>query len=296
MNENLVEKVKCLSCWKSEVLVEPLKGGITNVNFKVTESEQSYVVRLGGDIPEHLVMRSNEMVASEAAETIGVSPQVVHKEPGVLVIHFIDGNVLEASDVRVEENLNRIIDLIKHFHTEMPKHFNGYTIMFWVFQVLRHYRNILEKHKSIYMDQLPELMAITQELECAVGPVEIVFGHNDLLPANFIDDGKKIWLIDFDYAGFNSPLFDLANLASNNELSLDQEKSMLTNYFNKTIDDEQWRSYSAMKCASLLRETMWSMVSEVTSNIDFDYGEYTRENMSRFQEIFAGYKREFNSI
>ena len=114
-------------------------------------------------------------------------------------------------------------------------------------------------------------------------PVTLVYGHNDLLPANFIDDGERIWLIDWDYAGFNSPLFDLGGLASNNGLSPMQEDWLLETYFDAPVSDALRDSYSAMKCASLLRETMWSMVSEIHSSIDFDYAAYTHENLARFE-------------
>ncbi|MGO8126869.1 phosphotransferase family protein, partial [Rhizobium ruizarguesonis] len=79
------------------------------------------------------------------------------------------------------------------------------------------------------------------------------FGHNDLLAANFLDDGKLLWLIDCDYAGFNTPLFDLGGLASNNELSEAAERTMLETYFDRQLTDNLSRRYTAMKCASLLR-------------------------------------------
>jgi thiamine kinase-like enzyme len=130
------------------------------------------------------------------------------------------------------------------------------------------------------------------QLEQAIGAVAIVFGHNDLLPANLIDDGDKVWLIDWDYAGFNSPLFDLGGLASNNELSEDQEQWLLETYFECEVDDSLYRRYRAMKCASLLRETMWSMVSEIHSELDFDFSAYTAENLNRFERALA----DFNNI
>jgi thiamine kinase-like enzyme len=129
-------------------------------------------------------------------------------------------------------------------------------------------------------------------LERAVGPIDLVFGHNDLLPANIIDDGERLWLIDFDYAGFNSPLFDLANLASNNQLSEDQEHRLLDTYFGEPTPPARWRAYAAMKCASLLRETMWSMVSEIHSELDFDYGAYTEENLDRFERTLSNLKQD----
>ena len=118
----------------------------------------------------------------------------------------------------------------------------------------------------------------------------MVFGHNDLLAANFLDDGERLWLIDWDYAGFNSPLFDLGGLASNNGLSEAQERWLLETYFETALTDALWHSYRAMKCASLMRETMWSMVSEIHSALDFDYAAYTRENLTRFEAAYDSFR------
>lgn len=289
------EKIVNFDCWKGKPSVEVLSGGITNQNFKVTDDEGQFVVRLGIDIYEHLILRSNEMSASQAAFEIGVSPKVTYSEPGVLVLEFIEGRVYSSDDVKVESNLDRILAILKRFHREMPKQFKGYPVMFWVFQVILHYEHVLRVGRSEHFHRLPDLIEIAHDLQADVGPVEIVFGHNDLLPANFIDDGKKIWLIDFDYAGFNTPLFDLANLASNNELSPGQERSILKTYYETDISAARWKSFQAMKCASLLRETMWSMVSEIHSEIDFDYANYTRENLDNFHKVYETYRSEFGT-
>ena len=129
-----------------------------------------------------------------------------------------------------------------------------------------------------------------QLMEKDIPAIARLLGHNDLLPGNFIDDGDRLWLVDWDYAGFNCPLFDLANLASNSELSEDQERWLLETYFEVPADDLLWRRYSAMKCASLLREGMWSMISELHSTVDFDYVAYTAENMARFERAYAAFE------
>ena len=115
---------------------------------------------------------------------------------------------------------------------------------------------------SRHLAILDDLLARAARLETAVGPIDVVFGHNDLLAANFLDDGKRLWLVDWEYAGFNSPLFDLGGLASNSELSLEQAEAALELYFDRPVDDELRRRAAAMTAASLLRETMWSMVSD----------------------------------
>ncbi len=294
MSDTPNNRIVALPCWQSEVTIEPLDGGMTNLNFKVSDTSGDYVVRLGEDDPVHLISRSNEIASCEAAYAVGLSPQLVYHQPGILVVRFVEGRVFDESDVRLDSNLHRIIDLLQKFHHQVPLHFNQVPVMFWVFQVLRHYSNLLEQGNSVHLPRLAELAAIARKLESAVGPVEIVFGHNDLLAANFIDDGDKIWLIDFDYAGFNSPLFDLSNLASNNELSEAQERKMLEQYYQDVVDEARLSSYHAMKCASLLRETLWSMISEIYSRVDMDFAEYTQKNLTRFESVYADFTKNFN--
>ncbi len=294
MNDSAKNRITGLPCWRGTVDIEPLSGGMTNLNFRVTDSTEQYVVRFGEDDPVHLISRQNEIASCRAAFEIGVSPELVYHEAGILVVRFVEGKVFDEADVRVDQNLERIVELLKRFHHELPKRFNDVAVMFWVFQVLRHYNNLLTKGNSAHAARLPELAKINAELEAAVGPVDIVFGHNDLLPANFIDDGDKIWLIDFDYAGFNSPLFDLSNLASNNELGDTQERVMLEQYFGSSPDHAKLSSYHAMKCASLLRETMWSMVSELHSRVEMDFADYTQKNLARFESVYTEYKNNYH--
>jgi len=294
MSDSAEQRIAQLPCWQGKISIEPLGGGMTNLNFKVIDGNEPYVVRLGEDDPVHLILRSNEIASCEAAFEIGVSPELVYHENGALVVRFVDGKVFEEADVRVDENLRRIIELLRSFHRQIPQRFNQIAVMFWVFQVLRHYRNLLAEGNSPHSARLPELAGIADRLESAVGPVEIVFGHNDLLAANFIDDGERIWLIDFDYAGFNSPLFDLSNLASNNEMSAEQELAMLEQYYGRAADEALLSSYHAMKCASLLRETMWSMVSELYSRVDMDFADYTQKNLARFETVYADYENNYH--
>lgn len=281
------ERAKSLKLWSGAVTPQQIKGGITNANFRVDCGGQSYFVRIGDDIPVHGVMRFNELAASHAAARCGLSPQVRHAEPGALVFDFINARTFAAEDVRQRGNLSRILDLIRRCHRDMPREIRGPALIFWVFHVLRDYAHSLKDAGSRHLSVLTRLMRIAEELEQMVGPIDIVYGHNDLLPSNLLDDGKRLWLIDWDYAGFNSPLFDLANLCSNNEVELESEVWLLEAYYERRADDDLLRRYGAMKCASLLRETLWSMISEIHSTLDFDYAAYTAENLARFERAYA---------
>ncbi|HSA67416.1 MAG TPA: choline/ethanolamine kinase family protein [Methyloceanibacter sp.] len=290
VRERSSARVAELEIWFGRVDPLPLAGGITNQNFAVEDRGRRYVVRVGSDIPVHGVVRANELAASRAAHLAGLSPNVVHAEPGILVLDFIEGRTFTPEDIRNPANLERLTDMVRRCHRDIPQYLRGPGAMFWVFHVVRDYAHTLREGDSRHTPLLPDLLARAAKLEAAVGPIDVVFGHNDLLAANFIDDGKRLWLVDWEYAGFNSPLFDLGGLASNSELSADQAEQALSLYFGKPVDDDLRRRAAAMTAASLLRETMWSMVSEIHSTVDFDYAAYTAENLRRFEAAYAAYQ------
>lgn len=279
-----IEKIKSLNIWKKDLTINPLEGGITNLNFLVNHGDQKLVVRLGQDIPEHLVFRSNEINVSKAAYEIGVSPKLIHSELGVLVLEFIESETLDSKGI--QKNLERIMPVIKKIHNEIPNFLSGQPAMFWVFHVIKYYSNFLRSNQSSHLDKIDDLLNKASKLEKLSSPREIVFGHNDFLAANFLDDGSKIWVVDWEYGGFNDPLFDIGGLASNNDFNQDLEKEALEMYYEKPLTNDVLSKYNSMKTASLLRETMWSMVSEITSKLDFDYCEYTQDNLSKFNEAF----------
>ena len=290
MNTRARDRVAQLDFWSSHVEPEPLGGGITNTNFIVDDQGERFVVRIGDDIPIHGVMRFNEIAAARAAHAAGISPEIVYSADGVIIMRFIEGQTFTEQEVREQQNLERIMPLIQACHNEIPKHFQGPALVFWPFHVCRSYILTAREGNSRMIDLLPRFLDISEELEKTVGEIKLVFGHNDLLAANFIDDGKRLWLLDWDYAGYNAALFDLANLSSNNELSPEQEDWILETYYQQPVTDRLRRRLAAMKCVSLLRETLWSIVSEIHSTLDFDYVNYTRKNLARFESAYEAFR------
>ena len=279
-----------LPLWSDPVLPEDLHGGLTNINFVVEDAGRKFVVRTGGDIEVHGIVRKNELAASRAAHAAGVAPRVVHAEPGALVLDYIEGRTLTPEDVRKPEMLDRIVALLRRTHEEIPKHLRGPGVLFWVFHVVRDYAHTLIESGRADALRVNRFRRQSAELEKAVGPVQLVFGHNDLLAANIIDDGKRLWLVDWEYAGFNSPLFDLGGLASNSEMPERLREKLLVRYFQKPVTDELRFRFAAMTAASLLRETMWSMVSEIYSSLDVDYAAYTADNLARFERAYEAFE------
>ncbi len=288
-------RVARLAIWSGPVEPAPLGGGISNWNFVVEDRGRRFVARAGGDKIIHGVSRANEIAASRAAHAAGVSPAVVHAEPGVMILDFVDGGTLAPGDVRDPKNLERLIDLVRRAHRDIPRFLRGPAAMFWVFHVVRDYAHSLDEATSPYAPRLPSLLRRAERLEAAVGQIDVVFGHNDLLAANFLDDGQRLWLIDWEYSGFNSPLFDLGGLASNSLMPRELAEAALACYFGRPVDDALRRRTAAMTAASLLREAMWSMVSEIRSALAFDYAAYTAENLTRFETAFAAFEAMENT-
>ena len=295
VDTDVTAAIAALPCWTGAVQISPLTGGLTNRNFRVSDrSRQIFVVRIGRDLPEHGVMRFNELAAARAAYPAGIAPQVVYAANGFMVSRFVAGEALTAARVREPRMLERIVALLRRCHRDIPAYLEGPALLFWVFQVIRGYlRFLVTRGAAPGQQALSTLAARAERLELAVGAVNIAFGHNDLLAANLIDDGERLWLIDWDYAGFNSPLFDLANLATNSQLDASLETALLESYFDGPIAPVTRLAFAAMQCASLLRETLWAAVSMLTSTIDFDYRSYRDDYQRRFESRWQDFERHY---
>jgi thiamine kinase-like enzyme len=156
--------------------------------------------------------------------------------------------------------------------------------------MVRDYARMLEASPNPLTARLPELLDIADELERAQAPLPIIFGHNDFLPGNIIDDGSRLWIIDYEYAGFSTGLFDLAGLASNAGFSAEDSERLLTAYFGRVPEAGLRRSHAAMMCASLLREAIWALVSEIHMRATgADYAAYAEKNFARLDAALVHY-------
>ncbi len=281
-----LEKTTGLDFWSRPVIPLPLGGGLTNTNFTVDDNGKRYVVRIGEDIPIHGVMRFNELSAAKAAFMVGVAPEIVYHTKGVLVMSFIEGHTFKEEDVKKGKNLDRILKTVQTYHQEIPNYLEGPVLGFSPFQITKIYISLARKADSRLVDSFSGFLKVNAELERNVGNIKLVFGHNDLLAANFIDDGDKIWLLDWEYAGYSPAIFDLANLSSNNQFSENHDDWIMEKYYQKTVTDEMRLRLRSMKCASLLRETLWSIIQEFHSDLGIDYQKYTEENLDRFNVAY----------
>jgi thiamine kinase-like enzyme len=259
--------------------LEPLGGGITNRNFKVTTSAgEVFVLRIGGKDTELLgIDRHVEHEATRAAAACGLAPEVVaFVEPeGYLVTRFVEGSAVDPDEVRSPDTLGEIARLLRRFHDDAP-----IAGRFDAFRVVEAYRATALAHGIEAPPEFAEAKAIADRIEEARGAQPLRPCHNDLLNANFIRSGTRIWIVDWEYAGMGDRFFDLANFSVNHELSETESAELLRAYFGD-VDDDHRRALALMRFMSDFREAMWGVVQQGLSELDFDFAAYAATHFER---------------
>jgi thiamine kinase-like enzyme len=291
-----LDRIRALPCWRGTVAAERLTGGLSNEIWKVTDAGGAHVVRFGRDYPFHHVFRDREAMVARAAAAAGFGPAVEYTAPGVMVTAFLGARTWGAADVGA--NAGRVGRLLREFHDRMGAGVAGAAYLFWPFHVVRDYARTLSDGGSAHVADLPGYLALNNALEQAQVPLPIVFGHHDLLPANFLEDADgKVWLIDYEYAGFGTAMFDLAGAAANAGMDEAQAGALLAAYFGAAPDHATTRAFAAMQVAALLREAMWAMVSALHLNAPgVDYGAYTEENLMKLAAAKAAYSDRYGKL
>ncbi len=293
--QNPEDRVRGLPYWKDLRSITPLKGGVSNASFTVVDSTGTYVARVGEDYPAHHVFRAAELRASRAAFEAGLSPETVYDEPGIMIVRYLNARAYGEEDVRADSA--RCVEMVKRCHTEMPKRMTGPGAIFWVFHVLRDYGVTLKTNNHRHAGDFPRWLAICSKLEEAQVALPIIFGHHDLLPANFLEDGRRLWLIDWEYGAYGTAMFDLSNIASNSSFGRLEEEVLLETYFDRPPTEALWRSFDAMKTASALREAAWGMISEIYLNAPgVDYVAYAAEYLNRFDNLLETYEFRYGKL
>jgi thiamine kinase-like enzyme len=266
--------------------VVQLDGGITNRNFRVNFGGTDYVVRLPGKRSEILgIDRTAECVANKAAAGLGFAPKVaaMFEEPACLVTMFVAGRRMSGEELRGAEALAEVAGDLRRFHdsgTELPTGFDS-------FRLVEEYAEKGRAHGSEPPDGYNDALAAARRIEEEIRgqPIhELVPAHNDLLPANFLRDGDKIQLIDWEYAGMGDRWFDLGNFAANNELEERQEEQLLDAYFGEPPDERRRATLKLFRFMSDFREAMWGVVQTGVSELDFDFRGYARKHFDRLEQ------------
>jgi thiamine kinase-like enzyme len=267
-----------------ETEVEELGGGITNRNFKVSLDGEAFVLRVGGKDTELLgIDREVEHAASRMAASLGVGPEVERfVEPeGWLVTRFVEGRPVEPEEMREAARLEAAAATLRRIHEAppIPGRFDS-------FRVVEVYRDTAESNGVEVPARYERAKTTADEIERARGEQPLVPCHNDLLNANFIDDGERLRIVDWEYAGMGDRFFDLANFAVNHELGPAEDEALLLAYFGEARE-EDLLALRVMRFMSDFREAMWGVVQQGISALDFDFVDYANEHFERMERTSA---------
>jgi thiamine kinase-like enzyme len=275
----------------------PLRGGITNRNFRARLGGSDYVVRLPGKDTQLLgISREAERIANEAAAELGIAPAVVAVGEHFLVTRYvaaepIDGDLLRGSP----EGVARALRAFHDSGIQLP-------VRFWVPDLLDDYAAIVAERGG----SLPAVYRRAQDLVRRIADVlpltEPVPCHDDLLPSNLLDaesgDGTPggVLLVDWEYAGMGHRMFDLGNLAVNNDFDDQAEERLLAGYFRagdhggegEGAGPGRRAALRLMRVMSDAREAAWGIVQRTISELEFDFGAYATKHFDRLSRAAAG--------
>jgi thiamine kinase-like enzyme len=271
---------------RGELAFTQLSGGITNRNFLVTGAPDGsqFVVRLAGNDTHLLgISREVEHAATVAAAGVGVGPEVIAfvRPEGYLVTRFIAGRPIPEDEMRTPDRLRAVGDTLRRIH-------DGPAIpgLFVPFRIVEAYRALALARGVAIPPEYDLAQAIARRIELAflTAPVELRPCHNDLLNANFIDDGTRIRIVDWEYAGMGDPYFDLGNFSINHELEHDADVVLLEAYAGE-VRPATLARITLMRVLSDFREAMWGVLQQGISTLEVDFVAYAAEHFDRLMTV-----------
>ena len=284
MTITIEEVVSKIEVWQGkQVEIQPLSGGLTNTNFRVTVEGEPYFVRIPGASTDLLAVdRKNEYYNTKAAAEAGVGPKVLYHLPDhdVMVLEFINGVTMSNESLNAPGMPARIAESLKCLHAG-PRFYTDFNM----FRLTEYYMDIVREYQVRIPDGYPERLPTIKRIEDAllVQPLPTVPCNNDLLAENYIDDGQILRLIDFEYSGNNDPCFELGNTCQ--ELKYDDSRieEICGAYFGSPTADKIAR----MKLNMIMSDVgwgLWAAIQAKISKIEYDFWGWALERWGRAEE------------
>jgi thiamine kinase-like enzyme len=288
MTVTIDQVVQQIPEWQGRrVTTTPVGGGLTNTNFRVEVDGRPHFVRIPGASTQLLAVdRDNEIFNARAAAEAGAGPELLHVLPdeNVMIFEFIQGVTMSNESLAAAAMPGRIAQSLRRLHAG-PRFLKDFDM----FRLVEFYLETAVEHDvpipPDYRDHLPQVAAIEAAVRRHALPT--VPCHNDLLAENYIDDGRKLWLIDFEYSGNNDPCFELGNTCQELQYDEPRYESLCAAYFGETTSELLAR----MRLFALMSDvgwTLWGAIQSKVSKIDYDFGEYTMGRWNRARAVLSG--------
>jgi thiamine kinase-like enzyme len=281
------EVLERVALWRgAEIVVNPLSGGLTNDNWVVEANQRRFVVRIPGKDTELLAIdRENEVANARAAAEAGAGPRVVDYLPDLqaMVLEFLDGQTMSGESLRASGMAPRMAEAIRRLHAG-PRFLQDFDM----FRITERYLEICDQRAIPIPSGYRERLRTLTEIESAMRarPLPIVPCHNDLLAENYIDDGDRLWIVDYEYSGNNDPTFELGNTAQEAELDEGSREELCRAYFGG-VDDALLARMHLNAVVSDFGWTLWAAIQERISEIDYDFWGWATMRWDRATAMMA---------
>jgi thiamine kinase-like enzyme len=278
------EVVAKIEDWRGKnISIQQISGGLTNSNYKIEVDGTPYFVRVPGQSTELLAVdRANEVHNSKAAAEAGVGPKVLYHLPeyNVMVLEFLTGKTMSKESLSADGMPTRMAKVIKKLHGG-PR----FLLDFNMFRLTEYYLQICAERDIRIPDGYHDRMSTVERIEQAmnVKPLATVPCNNDLLAENYIDDGKHLWLIDYEYSGNNDPTFELGNTCQEIQFNEEQIREVCAAYFGEASP----AMIARMKLNMIMSDVgwgLWAAIQAKISKIDFDFWGWAIERWGRAVE------------
>jgi thiamine kinase-like enzyme len=288
MTPTIEQVTDAIPAWTGRaVQAEPIASGLTNRNWKVSVDEEAFFVRIPGEATELLAVdRANERSNTRAAAMAGVGPRVVHELPewDVFVLEWIEARTMSIEALAAPGIPTRVAESLRRLHAG-PRFRDDFDM----FRLAERYMQLVdERDIPIPVGYRPSMERIPRiEAALAVHPMPTVPCHNDLLAENFLDDGKRLWIVDYEYSGNNDPTFELGNTCQEQAWDADRIAELCAAYFGEATD----ALLARMRLQMIMSDvgwTLWAAIQATISRIEFDFYGWAEERWARTQAALDG--------
>lgn len=279
--KNLKEIIcKCMNIQPNEIhSITPI-GGMTNNNFKVSVKDKFYVLRVPGNGTGEMISRQDEIKNAVYANKIGVDAKLIYfnEDTGIKISKFIENaETLSPDAAKKQQNMKMVCKLLRTLHNSKENMNNNFNI----YEKIEKYEKLSKEANGLFYDDYYQIKNKVYSLKNIMSKLDVLYMpcHNDTIAENFIKSGEeKMYLIDWEYAGMNDPMWDLAAYSLENNFNDDEEELFLKIYFNGKVEEKYKKRILINK---IYQDFLWSIWTNIKEARGDDFGSYGIDRYNR---------------
>ncbi len=262
-------------------------GGLTNLVYRVETGGRKLIVRIPGAGTEDYIDRAVELTNARAAARAGVSPEVLWADPatGVMISQCLDPVTTMTPDLFRSRTGSpaRAGEALAKLHNSAET----FEFRFELFAMIDDYLKLLAGKDIVLPEGYHAIVGAAEPVKqaLAANPAPLAPCHNDPLCENFLDDGERMWIVDWEYSGMNDPLWDLGDLSVEGGFDAAQDAQLLAAYFARPPTEAEQGRMVIYKAMCDLLWTLWGLIQHADNNPAEDFWAYANARFDRCKAL-----------